>query len=160
MHKDESALCREFCRQFQQVIDYNMINRPDSLMWYHIPNGQRSGGWALTETICKAFPMMAPHKQKLFKMISQYGGIAGRMDKLLGARKGVPDYFFSWRNADNVPFIGYLEAKIGKGELTPEQEVFFRHCQKDGIYAAEFRTVDDALKTLKSWGVISERFIL
>lgn len=136
MAKPEAKMCKAFVRQLEDLIQYGQIARPASFRYWHNDNGQRAG---------KDFKARA---------------IAGKEAKALGVMCGLYDYEFLWRDASDVPFMGFLEAKSDTGELTPEQEDFRRFCIAEKIPNGEFRTPLQGLRILQSWGVFKEGVIL
>lgn len=132
----EDEICAAFVRALLDLERYHQIVNPESFMWYHIPNGQRAGGNVTARAI------------------------AGARDRRLGARRGVPDYCFHWRDAEGTPWIGYLEAKSSEGSLSPEQKAFSRYCEREQIPFAVFRTMQHGLRILQQWGIIKPEAII
>lgn len=155
-YKNEDELCTKFVEQFAELVRYSQVYNPDKLIWYHIPNGQRAGGWGLVDLLCKKIPVLQPFRKKVFDIVNGYGKIAGARDKRLGALKGVPDYFFSFWDKNGDLCFGWLEAKTKTGRLTPEQVLFRDNARKQGAYVGEFRSIEQAFELLKSWGLIKD----
>lgn len=134
--QSEKTMCKAFKRAVDDCIRYNQIAKPESFRFWHNDNGQRAG----SDTQARA--------------------IAGKEAKELGVMRGLYDYTFLWRDAAGMPFIGFLEAKTDKGELSPEQEEFRKYCINENIPNAEFRTITQGLRILRDWGVLKEGVIV
>jgi hypothetical protein len=137
---EEQSICSTFMGMLHMALNLNQVNNAQHFMFYHIPNGQRSGN----------------RTQRI---------IQGKLDKIMGARKGVPDYFFSWLATDlkeEMPFCkhGYLEAKTPKGRLLPEQRDFKNFCETAGVNYAIFKSPEEGINILKKWGIIKQNFNL
>lgn len=156
----EADMCRAFVDALRDLQLYHQIINPDSFLWYHIPNGQSADEGAFFGFLFKICPQLRTFKDVLHKALLYARKIAGAKDKALGAMPGVPDYFFMWRDSENTPFIGYLEAKSKTGELSKEQGKFRAYCMRESIPYAEFRDHIQGLKILQEWGVIKEGAIL
>lgn len=71
--------------------------------------------------------------------------------KQMGVFPGVADLLCIWDNAG--PQIGFLEVKTEKGYLSTAQKKFKGICQAFGVRYALVRSVADAHRQLKDWGV-------
>lgn len=127
----EHQMCRQFVLSLKTLITANQINNPESFMWFHIPNGQTAGS------------------SKIARIA------AGKRDKAIGARAGVADYEFIWRNEYGNQF-GFLEAKYGTNGLQENQRLFRDYCDNNDIPFAVFKSVDSGLRILQEWGIIKQ----
>lgn len=158
MNKDEVKICQDFNKLLSDLVLYHQINNPDSFMYYHIPNGQKAGGQFLAKKICakiRRFDIMG----WLIKEFSTFASIMGTQEKLMGTRRGVPDYFFSWEDDEGSQRLGYLECKVPNGTVTPEQKAFEEYCNLTGIPHAYFYSHTQGLRILQLWGVLKESCI-
>lgn len=80
---------------------------------------------------------------KILKGMGVVAGVADLCVILDGGRVG-------WLEAKEPPDI---ISKKSRGKLSTAQEAFRDHVQGRGHLWAEFRTVDEGLKTLRAWGV-------
>ncbi len=69
--------------------------------------------------------------------------------KAMGKKRGIPDYFFIWK--DNFACI---EMKKGKGPQSKEQKEFEKSCEDYNFKHAVCRSSDEAIEQLKNWGYI------
>lgn len=129
-------MCTAFMKAVRGLELHCQIVNPDSFCILHIPNGQRAG----QDESARA--------------------IAGAYDKRLGAMRGAPDYLLLWRDAEGIPFVGFLEAKSKTGELSAEQEKFRAFCFRESIPFAEFRSVEQGLKLMQQWGIIKDKVVI
>lgn len=131
LHPSEFAICKAFNQLLQYEVNGGRV--APGFRWHHTPTGARSGN----------------RKQRIIS--------AGR-DKAMGAKKGVPDYFFMWSRAtrgDQFDMtFGFLEAKSNYGSLNPEQKEYFADCRVFGIPCEIFRDAEEGIKTLKRWGAL------
>jgi hypothetical protein len=73
----------------------------------------------------------------------------GAMMQALGARKGVSDFILVYRSR-----IYCLELKSIGGRPTEEQLLFLSDMERQGAVTAIAVGIDQALKTLETWGLI------
>lgn len=77
----------------------------------------------------------------------------GKVLKKMGVRAGVPDYAVFKDGA----FIGWLEFKFGKNNLSTEQINFRDYCKKNNVNWAEIRSFEDFKNTLQRWGIYNPK---
>lgn len=75
--------------------------------------------------------------------------IVGAILKAMGMLPGIPDYAFLWEGGS-----GFIEFKAGKNGLSDWQEVVQGWCDKQGVKFALVRSSNEALDTLRQWGVL------
>lgn len=68
--------------------------------------------------------------------------------KAMGVRPGVTDLHFIWAEKN----YGVIELKVGRGKLTPDQELYRDDVVACGHPWAEARSVDEVLTILRHWG--------
>lgn len=73
----------------------------------------------------------------------------GNSLKMQGMLAGVPDYAFAWSDG-----AGFIELKFGKNSLQDKQKTFKQWIELCGINYAVCYTCDEALDTLRKWGVL------
>ena len=80
---------------------------------------------------------------------------AGRILKRMGVKKGVPDFFLG------LPYGGYhglwIELKVGKGKLSPEQAEFLVRKNQRGYLAVCVWGFDSAKKFILLYGQSSNQ---
>lgn len=111
------------------IVRWKKPKHKDAFLIYHIVNEQKRSG-------------ADSHKHMLI----------GKKLKRLGRLAGVPDYHVEWFDGEAMRY-GYLEAKYGKGKLTPSQVEFKERCERWNIPYAVFYTPNEAVDILKEWGV-------
>lgn len=72
--------------------------------------------------------------------------------KKMGIRSGFPDLWISLGKGQT----GYITFKFGKEILTRDQENFRDFLRSEGHKWAVCRTVDEFIKTLAKWGLVSK----
>lgn len=77
-------------------------------------------------------------------------GLRAAISRAMGMHVGVADYLFLWDGGSAA-----LEAKIGKGRLTPAQTDFQTWCTTQGVRHREFRSIEEGLQALRDWGLLS-----
>jgi hypothetical protein len=76
-------------------------------------------------------------------------GVRAAISRAMGMHVGISDYVFLWDEGS-----GALEAKHGRNGLTQGQDDFRAWCEAQGVPHRTFRSVDEGLEILSSWGVI------
>lgn len=76
-------------------------------------------------------------------------GIRAAVSRAMGMHVGVADYLFLWETG-----AAALEAKYGRGKLTDHQSDFAEWCERTGVPHRVFRTVDEGLSHLRTFGVL------
>lgn len=69
--------------------------------------------------------------------------------KKMGLFTGFPDIIILWGNR-----FGFLEFKSKTGRLTVDQKLFQEHCIKHEIPHSIPRSLEDAIATIKEWGIL------
>lgn len=161
MYKDEAEICRKFVEAFSALISYGQVNNPDELMWYHIPLGQKAAGYFVAEQICTFFGRK-DHAAINFvkKKLATFAAIMGKRDRDLGARKGTPDLYFSFRNEEGDFVIGYIEVKVPGGKVQPEQVEFREYCVRVGLHHSYETDPWDIIKRLQEWGLVKSTAVI
>jgi len=72
----------------------------------------------------------------------------GALMKALGARKGVSDLIFVYQSK-----VFALELKVPGARATEEQLEFIADMERQGAFCAIAYGIDQALKTLETWGL-------
>jgi len=75
--------------------------------------------------------------------------IYGKKLKDMGLRAGSPDYAVF----DKGKFIGWIEVKFGKNDLSPDQKLFSQYCKNNGIKYAKVYTFKEFTDILQAWGI-------
>lgn len=75
--------------------------------------------------------------------------IEGKNLKKQGVTKGVPDVFISFPSSGYHGL--YIEFKIGKNKLTPEQKLFKDLVVSHGYYFSVCYNIDTAIQTLEEY---------
>lgn len=76
--------------------------------------------------------------------------VAGARLKRMGLRRGVPDYIFWLPNGRTA----FLELKVGKGRLSPEQTAFMDAMVGRGHVYQVARSGQEAVEILRGWGIL------
>ena len=156
--KEEEKMCRAFNSQFNEILLYHQVNNPDSLMWYHVPNGQKAAGSYVAKKLCGKLNRMDMIGWVTGELNTQ-GAIAGKGDQLMGARRGVPDYEFHWTGDTNM--TGFIEVKDPtQGVISSEQTEFQKWCIRTGRYHAFAYSVGEMFSILQEWGIIKKETII
>lgn len=113
--RPEQRLCIEFAARIRLLEYYSQLK---DVLWFFIPMGQSAG------------------KSRLSRQV------AGHIDKLMGARAGVADYFFK---APHKTQILFLEAKIKTGVQSEAQKNFQIAVEKRGDMYKIFKTVEEGI---------------
>jgi hypothetical protein len=127
----EATICKHFGACLKVAHQYHVL--PDSFVYAHVDNGQRSG-------------------DQLGRIIT------GKKAKAMGVNKGFPDYVFSWGWEDGRNDHGFIEFKTTRGNLSAEQIQFRASCERVGIKYGLARSVKDGVQFLQKWGVIKPTF--
>lgn len=75
----------------------------------------------------------------------------GKALKAMGKKRGIPDYFFIWK--DNFACI---EMKKAKGPVSKEQKEFEQMCNDFNFKHAICKSSDEAIEKLKEWKFITQ----
>lgn len=75
--------------------------------------------------------------------------VYGKRLKDMGLRAGSPDYAVF----DKGRFIGWIEVKFGKNDLSPDQKLFCQYCKNNGVRYAKVYTFKEFTDTLQTWGI-------
>lgn len=70
--------------------------------------------------------------------------------KRQGVIAGAADWVFTWNGGS-----GWIELKTPKGVLNPSQLAFQGTCCRMGVKYEVARCLDDCIRILKSWGLIT-----
>lgn len=70
--------------------------------------------------------------------------------KAMGMIPGAADFLFCWANGS-----AFIELKVGRNKQSNSQKNFQLWCQENGVLYALCYSADDAILTLKGWGLIA-----
>lgn len=77
-------------------------------------------------------------------------GVRAAISRAMDMHVGVSDYLFLWDGG-----AGVLEAKYGRNGLTDGQKDFLAWSDARGVRHGVFRSVDEGLTQLRTWGVLA-----
>ena len=107
----------------------------------------------LQEAIIKVWRTMTPRSEWFRLFHPANGGSRNSIEaakfKRMGVVAGVADLVCLLPEGK----VGFIELKFGKNGLSDYQDDFRIFCQKSGYLWALCRTVDEALRTLTTWGI-------
>ena len=81
---------------------------------------------------------------ELLQRAGWFAFVVSRPDRRTTAKKGLPDIWASRKSRSM-----WIEVKLPKGKLSPDQEQFRDECLRQGVEWHEARSVDDVMKILK-----------
>lgn len=73
----------------------------------------------------------------------------GKRMRDMGLRAGSPDYAVF----NKGQFVGWIEVKFGRNDLTLDQRDFYQYCRDNNINYAKVYTFQDFKDTLQDWGI-------